>query len=94
MQMISQWISSLSQSPQGEEIQKTLSIVKTDSPLKKAILVVSISKTQEIAFQKPISTQVSKEKYFSKKHFEILWLIKEGFNHQNPYQIINHIFNG
>ena len=94
MQMISQWISSLSQSPQGEEIQKTLTTVKIDSPLTKAIQAVPISKTQEIALQKPISTQASKEKYFSKKHFEILWLIKEGFNHQNPYQIINHIFNG
>ena len=92
--MISQWISSLSQSPQEEEIQKTLSTVKIVSPLKKAILAVPISKTQEITFQKPISTQVSKEKYFSKKHFEILWLIEEGFNQQNPYQIINHVFNG
>ena len=72
---------SLSQSPQGEEIQKTLSTVKTDSPLKKAILAVPISKNQEIALQKPISTQALKEKYFSKKHFEILWLIEEGFNH-------------
>ena len=34
-----------------------------------------------------------KRKIFFQKYFEILWLIEEGFTHQNPYQIINHVFN-